>query len=98
VSLDESKFPLSCCGDNLQRVSDILDKFPRETLSVLDEHYDYQVGETDMSRPITRQELHDVRVALMNEFRDLKYTVIESQQRMEAVLARVEMCLNKLSR
>ena len=98
VSLDESKFPLSCCGDNLQRVSDILDKFPREQLSVLDEHYDYQVGETDMSRPITRQELHDVRVALMNEVRDLKYTVIESQQRMEAVLARVEMCLNEFTR
>ncbi len=43
VNLDESKFPSSCCRDNLQRVADILVKFPRKQLSVLDEHYEYQV-------------------------------------------------------
>jgi hypothetical protein len=89
-------FPLFRCRDNLQRVADILVKFPREQLSVLDEPYDYQVCETDMSCPITRVDLLDVRVSLMNEIRDLKYTVSDSQEKMDATQEKMDATQEKM--
>jgi hypothetical protein len=58
-----------------ERVGNIVDTFPSDLLQSLDTRYVYQSRFTDMLLPITRQELHEVRVALMGEIIDLKYEV-----------------------
>jgi hypothetical protein len=76
--------PLGPQGNMEERFGRIVDTFSSELLQSLDTPYVYQMGFIDMSLPITRQELHLVRVALMGEVLDLKNTVQNLKQTIDA--------------
>ena len=82
--------PLGPQGNIEERVGRILDTFPSKLLQSFEIPYMYQTDFTDMSRQITREELHEFRVAMMGGVRDLKIELQQLKETNEKILQLLE--------
>jgi hypothetical protein len=85
--------PLGPQGNIEERVGRILDTFPSKLLQSFEIPYMYQTDFTDMSRQITREELHEFRVAMMGEVRDVKITLLGELQQLKETNEKIKITL-----
>ncbi len=90
--------PLGPQGNIEERVGRIVDTFPSELLQSYEIPYGYQTDFTDMSRQISREELHEFRVALIGEVRDLKITLLGELQQLKETNEKILQLLERQSR
>jgi hypothetical protein len=85
--------PLGPQGNIEERVGRILDTFPSKLLQAFEIPYTYQTDFTDMSRQITREELHEFRVAMMGEVRDVKIMLLGELQQLKETNEKIKFTL-----